>query len=91
MICRTDKAGGIVGKNDIDAQAAQVFDNVRVALASAGPAGRTSLQFTTYLIDSKYIEGFMAYRKREFPGIFAGAPTRPNTLLIIDRLVRGGS
>jgi len=30
----------------------------------------------------------MAYRRREFPRIFAGAPYPPNTLLIIDRLVR---
>ena len=84
----TDKAGGMVGKNDFDAQAAQVFDNVRVALASAGAGWKNVVQFTTYLVESSYIEGFMAYRKREFPRMFAGAPYPPNTLLIIDRLVR---
>lgn len=46
------------------------------------------LQFTTYLTDSKLIEGFMAQRRREFPRMFAGAPYPPNTLPIIDRLVR---
>ncbi len=84
----TDKAGGIVGKGDFDAQAGQVFDNVRVALASAGAGWKNVVQFTTYLVNSRYIEGFMAYRKRAFPGMFAGAPYPPNTLLIIDRLVR---
>ena len=84
----TDKAGGIVGKNDFDAQAAQTFNNVRAALDSAGASWKNVVQFTTYLVDSKYIEGFMGYRKRAFPGMFAGAPYPPNTLLIIDRLVR---
>jgi enamine deaminase RidA (YjgF/YER057c/UK114 family) len=84
----TDKAGNIIGKGNFDAQAVQVFDNVRAALASAGASWKNVVQFTTYLTDSKLIEGFMAYRRREFPGMFAGAPYPPNTLLIIDRLVR---
>ena len=84
----TDKAGSILGKGDFDAQAVQVFANVRAALESAGASWRNVVQFTTYLVDAKLIEGFMAYRRREFPGMFAGAPYPPNTLLIIDRLVR---
>jgi enamine deaminase RidA (YjgF/YER057c/UK114 family) len=84
----TDKSGNIFGRNDIDAQAAQVFDNIRVALESAGASWKNVVQFTTYLVDAKLIEGFMTYRKREFPRMFAGAPCPPNTLLMIDRLVR---
>jgi enamine deaminase RidA (YjgF/YER057c/UK114 family) len=84
----TDKAGNIIGKGNFDAQAAQVFDNVRAALDSAGASWKNVVQFTTYLTDPKLIGGFMAYRRREFPGMFAGAPYPPNTLLIIDRLVR---
>jgi enamine deaminase RidA (YjgF/YER057c/UK114 family) len=84
----TEKSGGIVGKGDFDAQTAQVFENVRMALASAGASWKNVVQFTTYLVDARHIEGFMAYRKRAFPGMFAGAPYPPNTLLIIDRLVR---
>lgn len=84
----TDKAGNIIGKGDFDAQAAQTFANVRVALESAGASWKNVVQFTTYLTDAKWIEGFMAYRRREFPRMFAGAPYPPNTLLIIDRLVR---
>ena len=55
----TDKAGGIVGKGDFDAQSAQVFDNVRAALASAGATWKNVVQFTTYLVDSSYIDGFI--------------------------------
>ena len=84
----TDKAGNIIGKGNFDAQAAQVFANVRAALESAGASWKNVAQFTTYLTDAKWIEGFMAYRRREFPRMFAGAPYPPNTLLIIDRLVR---
>ena len=84
----TDKAGNIIGKGDFDAQAAQTFANVRAALASAGASWKNVVQFTTYLVDAKLIESFMAYRRREFPRMFAGAPYPPNTLLIIDRLVR---
>ena len=84
----TDKSGAIVGKGDFDAQAARVFENVRLALASAGAGWKNIVQFTTYLVDARHIEGFMAYRKRAFPGMFGNAPYPPNTLLIIDRLVR---
>ena len=84
----TDKAGNIIGKGDFGAQATQTFANVRAALESAGASWQNVVQFTTYLVDARLIEGFMAYRRREFPGMFAGAPYPPNTLLIIDRLVR---
>ena len=84
----TDKSGNRVGNGDFDAQAVQVFANVRAALESAGASWRNVVQFTTYLVDAKLIEGFMAYRRREFPAMFAGAPYPPNTLLIVDRLVR---
>ena len=84
----SDKTGAIIGKDDFDAQARQVFDNVRAALESAGASFRNVVQFTTYLVDPRLIEKFMAFRKREFPGMFAGAPYPPNTLLIIHQLVR---
>ena len=84
----TDQSGAFIGKNDIDAQAAQTFGNIQVALESAGASWKNVVQFTTYLVDAKLIEGFMTYRKREFPRMFAGAPYPPNTLLMIDRLVR---
>ena len=83
----TDKTGTIIG-TDIDTQSVQVFENIRIALQSAGASWKNVVQFTTYLTNASLIEGFMAYRKREFPGMFAGAPYPPNTLLIVERLVR---
>jgi enamine deaminase RidA (YjgF/YER057c/UK114 family) len=82
-----DSKGTIIG-TDIESQTVQVFENIRAALESAGASWKNVVQFTTFLIDAKSIEGFMAYRKREFPGMFGGGAYPPNTLLIIDRLVR---
>jgi enamine deaminase RidA (YjgF/YER057c/UK114 family) len=84
----TDKAGNIVGADDFDAQCVQVFKNIEAALASAGAGWKNIVQFTTYLVHSQDIPKFMAYRKREFPRMFADGKYPPNTLLMVDRLVQ---
>jgi enamine deaminase RidA (YjgF/YER057c/UK114 family) len=84
----TDKAGGIVGADDFDAQCVQVFANIGAALQSVGGGWANVVQFTTYLAHSQDIPKFMAYRKREFPGLFPGGAYPPNTLLVVDRLVQ---
>ncbi len=73
---------------DFDAQCAQVFANLGSALASQGASFANIVEFTTYLVHSQDIPKFMAYRTREFPRLFAGGAYPPNTLLMIDRLVR---
>jgi enamine deaminase RidA (YjgF/YER057c/UK114 family) len=79
----TDKAPA-----DFDAQCVQVFANLGAALASQGASFGNIVEFTTYLVHSQDVANFMAYRTREFPRLFAGGAYPPNTLLIIDRLVR---
>ncbi len=83
-----DRDGNIVGADDFDAQCVQVFANVRAALRSAGADWNNVVQFTTYLVHSRWIPEFMSYRLREFPGMFPDGAYPPNTLLIVDRLVR---
>jgi enamine deaminase RidA (YjgF/YER057c/UK114 family) len=73
---------------DFDAQCAQVFANLGAALASQGASFANVVEFTTYMVHSQDIPKFMAYRTREFPRLFAGGAYPPNTLLVIDRLVR---
>jgi enamine deaminase RidA (YjgF/YER057c/UK114 family) len=73
---------------DFDAQCGQVFANLEAALASQGASFANVVEFTTYLVHSQDIAKFMAWRQREFPRLFAGGAYPPNTLLIIDRLVR---
>ncbi len=84
----TDKSGARVGADDFDAQCVQVFANIGAALASVGGGWRNVVQFTTYLVHSQDVPKFMAYRKREFPRMFAGGAYPPNTLVMIDRLVQ---
>ena len=83
-----DRDGNVVGTDDFDAQTAQVFGNISEALASAGAGFANVVQFTTYLVHSQDIEKFMAFRLREFPKLFPSGIYPPNTLLIVDRLVR---
>jgi enamine deaminase RidA (YjgF/YER057c/UK114 family) len=83
-----DSKGNVIGDGDFDAQTAQVFRNVEAALKSAGASWANVVQFTTYLVHSQDIPKFMAYRLREFPKMFPNGKYPPNTLLIVDRLVK---
>jgi len=84
----TDKGGNLVGADDFDGQCVQVFANIGAALASQGASFANLVEFTTYLVHAQDIAKFMTYRTREFPKLFKGGAYPPNTLLIIDRLVR---
>ena len=46
------------------------------------------VQFTTYLVHSQDIGKFMEFRRREFPAMFKNGGYPPNTLLMVDRLVK---
>jgi enamine deaminase RidA (YjgF/YER057c/UK114 family) len=83
-----DAAGNMIGDGDFDTQATQVFRNIEAALKSAGASWANVVQFTTYLVHSQDIPKFMAFRLREFPKMFPSGKYPPNTLLIIDRLVK---
>ncbi|HEU4661879.1 MAG TPA: RidA family protein [Pseudolabrys sp.] len=83
-----DKAGNIIGIDDFDAQCVQTFANIETALKSCGAGWTNVVQFTTYLVHSQDIPKFMKFRLREFPRMFGGGDYPPNTLLMIDRLVK---
>lgn len=71
-----------------DAQCELAFANTLLALQSCGAGWQNVVQFTTYLVHSQDIPRFMEYRLREFPALFAAGRYPPNTLLMIDRLVK---
>jgi enamine deaminase RidA (YjgF/YER057c/UK114 family) len=73
---------------DFDAQCSQTFANLGAALASQGAGFANVVEFTTYMVHSQDIAKFMAWRTREFPKLFPNGAYPPNTLLIVDRLVR---
>lgn len=80
--------GEVVGKHDFDKQFAQVFSNLGDVLKGLGRGFDDVIKFTTYLTHSQDIELFMKARAALFPKLFKGPLYPPNTLLIIDRLVK---
>ncbi|MCF4167355.1 RidA family protein [Zavarzinia compransoris] len=80
--------GGVVGTGDFAAQFKQVFDNLGDVLSGLGAGFEDVVKFTTYLVDSQNIAAFMDLRAALFPEIFKGPLFPPNTLLIVDRLVK---
>ena len=83
-----DESGRVVGEGDFEAQARQVYANVAAALKAEGLGWPSVTLFTTYLVHSSLIPRFMAFRERWFPEFFPTAAYPPNTLLMVDRLVR---
>ncbi len=76
-----------MGKGEFAVQMRQVFRNLEKVLASAGASFSDVVKFTTYLVRSQDIEGFMAVRKELFAKLYPKGDYPPNTLLVIDRLV----
>ena len=73
---------------DFDGQCAQTFANIEAALRSCEAGWNNVVEFTTYMVHSQDIPKFMQFRLREFPKMFANGAYPPNTLLMIDRLVK---
>lgn len=83
-----DNDGHIVGKGDFEAQFRQVFQNMGVVLDGLGISFDHVAKFTTYFVHSQDIESFMKLRAEMFPKLFKGGKFPPNTICVIDRLVK---
>jgi enamine deaminase RidA (YjgF/YER057c/UK114 family) len=84
----TNQAGQVVGAGDFDAQCVQTFANIEAALKACGATFGNVVEFTTYLTSPADIASFMKFRLREFPRLFPTGTYPPDTLLIIERLVK---
>ena len=82
------REGEIVGKRDFERQFQQVFENLGTVLAGMGIGWGDVAKFTTYLVHSQDIETFMRARAALFPKLFPDGRHPPNTLLVVDRLVK---
>lgn len=80
--------GSVAGKNDFEAQMRQVLANLGDVLKGLGLTYNHIAKFTTYLVHSQDIDTFMRLRAEIFPGLFGGTTYPPNTLLMVDRLVK---
>jgi enamine deaminase RidA (YjgF/YER057c/UK114 family) len=52
-----DREGKVVGKGDLGAQAAQVFENLSLALESAGARPKDIVKLNTYVVNMKPEDG----------------------------------
>jgi len=73
-----DGAGNLVGVDDIDAQASQVFENLKAVVEAAGGTLLDVVQTTTYITARPYREAVSEVRKRYFQG-----PIYPTATLLI--------
>lgn len=76
-----DIQGGLVGKGDFDAQARQVYTNLKNILQEAGGGLRNIVKTTTILTHDGNVERYRMIRDE-----FFGEMMPPNTLLIIESL-----
>ena len=83
-----DAKGNVVGPGDMRKQFNQVFDSLEAILKAAGASFNHVAQFTTYLVNSRDLPAFFEARTRRFKRIYPKGDYPPNTLLVIDRLVR---
>ena len=83
-----DGKGNVVGAGDLAAQVDQVFANLGGILKDLGTDFESVVQFTTYLTKAENIPVWMSARSAVFPKLFPSGKYPPNTLLVIDRLVK---
>ena len=83
-----DAAGNLVGAGDVAVQTRQVFHNLAQVLSRSGANFRNVVEFTTYLVGRDSIQPFLEARAAIFPSLFPDGDYPPNTLLIINGLVR---
>ena len=90
-----DSTGKVVGAGDFQAQAEQVFANLRRALTSVGASFRDVMKTTTFLTDLKNLPALRDTRARYFDAAHPPANTlvpvttlaRPDLLLEIEAVV----
>jgi enamine deaminase RidA (YjgF/YER057c/UK114 family) len=80
--------GSVAGKGDFAAQFHQVFSNLGDVLKGLECDFNDVVKFTTFLVHSQDIDQFMELRAALFPKLFKGPLYPPNTLLVVDRLVK---
>jgi len=76
-----DKSGNVVGKGDFAAQATQVFENLKLALAAAGATFDNLVKVTTFVTDLSQIQAL-----REIRAKYYGKNAPASTLVQIGKL-----
>ena len=80
--------GNLVGAGDAAAQTCQALENIGHILEAAGADFSNVVEFTTYVVGRSSVQGFIDGRNQAYPQIFPNGDFPPNTLLVVDGLVR---
>ena len=83
-----DTDGNLVGPGDAAAQTQQCLRNIGHILEAAGAGFSNVVEFTTYVVGRAAVQGFIDGRTRAYPELFPDGDFPPNTLLVVDGLVR---
>jgi 2-iminobutanoate/2-iminopropanoate deaminase len=78
-----NRSGNLVGRDNVEAQTQQVFENLQAILKELGGSLHDIVKMTTYLTDRNQLEAFRRVRNR-----FFSDPFPPNTLLFISGLAQ---
>ena len=70
-----DPEGNLVGKDDMGAQARQVFENIRAVLAEAGGSMDDVVKITSFITDMSQYADFAAARTEAFPSNIPASST----------------
>ena len=76
-----DQSGKVVGKGDFAAQATQVFENLKLALAEVGATFENVVKVNTYVTDMAHLQTL-----REIRGRYYGKNAPASTLVEIGSL-----
>lgn len=79
---------GQLAPGSFEEQFEAVFSQIGAILNDFETDFNAIAKFTTYLFDSEDIPAFMKLREEAFPRLFGGDFYPPNTLLIVQRLVK---
>jgi reactive intermediate/imine deaminase len=78
-----DKSGNVVGKGDFEAQTKQVFENLKLALASVGATFDNVVKVNTYVTDMSQVQTLRDIRAKYY-----GKNAPASTLVQIGKLAR---
>ena len=83
-----DRSGNLPGDGDVAAQTRQTFENLGQVLRAVGASFSNVVEFTTYLVGRESVQPFLEARAALFSTLFPDGDYPPNTLLVVDGLVR---
>jgi enamine deaminase RidA (YjgF/YER057c/UK114 family) len=85
-----DKEGNTVGRGDLEAQAKQVMENIRISLKEAGATLKDIVFKRIYCTDGDAYIALAPRLRHNYPEVFGTSPTSydavPGTLVYVDKL-----